>query len=141
MQADASTTAADAWEAVHEVHAVDPDKEGERGEDGGEDREDQKHPQLAMSGSAQDAARRSFQSTIRERAGPSLEAKSSGNSRNFDPASSLKPKQIPDLFQKKRRHKSSPGEAQPHACCLHFSMCARHPCARAMLIFSVPFQF
>ena len=24
--------------------------------------------------------------------------------------------------------------------CLHFSMCARHPCAGAMLIFSVSFQ-
>ena len=32
-----------------------------------------------------------------------------------------------------------------HACmynnCLHFSMCACHPCAGAMLIFSVSFQF
>ena len=25
--------------------------------------------------------------------------------------------------------------------CLHFSICARHPCAGAMLIFSVSFQF
>ena len=25
--------------------------------------------------------------------------------------------------------------------CLHFSICARHPCAGAMLVFSVSFQF
>ena len=28
-----------------------------------------------------------------------------------------------------------------YICCLHFSMCACHPCAGAMLIFSVSFQF
>ena len=28
-----------------------------------------------------------------------------------------------------------------HNHCLHFSICACHPCAGAMLIFSVPLQF
>ena len=34
-----------------------------------------------------------------------------------------------------------PGEPANPGCCLHFSMCACHPCAGAMLIFSVSFQF
>ena len=25
--------------------------------------------------------------------------------------------------------------------CVHFSICARHPCAGAMLVFPIPFQF
>ena len=38
-----------------------------------------------------------------------------------------------------RKRSSLVGPLEDKAC-LHFSMCARHPCAGAMLIFSVSFQ-
>ena len=40
------------------------------------------------------------------------------------------------------KHESYHMACQARGCvCLHFSICARHPCAGAMLIFSVSFQF
>jgi hypothetical protein len=51
---------------------------------------------------------------------------------------------LPKEPRRAQKHRSltvyaSPGREQKN--CLHFSICACHPCAGAMLIFSVSFQF
>ena len=45
--------------------------------------------------------------------------------------------EIESMWQRKRKERKQVSQKN----CLHFSICACHPCAGAMLIFSVSFQF